>query len=173
VISVTVTVKMPGLARFKRAVKGDRALSLRITRMWEARLKGFLQTRFAKQSRGGGEWPPLAPSTIERRRKGRGTGSAAILRDTGLLFTALQPGTIAPGGLTKHGQLQLEVGYGGSAKHKSGGVSIADIASFHQTGGGNLPQRGIIVKPDSAVLSSMAKDAEKLLSARAREETNA
>lgn len=44
----------------------------RCFRRWAMRYRSFAQRRFARLSRGGGEWAPLKPATIRRRRTGRG-----------------------------------------------------------------------------------------------------
>lgn len=57
----------------------------------------FIKADFVLKGGGGpGEstpaWKPLAPSTVAKRRKGRGAGSPEILRDTGRLLNSLSPG---------------------------------------------------------------------------------
>jgi len=51
-----------------------------------------IQQHFKDQSGSKGKWKPLSPITIERRRKGKGKGSAQILQDTGSLRNSLRPG---------------------------------------------------------------------------------
>lgn len=132
-------------------------------KQWGVRVRSFLQERFAVYSRGGGNWAPLKPSTIKRRRK----GSRAILRDTGTLYNALSPVfTGKPGAIEERIPYGIKVGYGGPAHYtnKYGGVAtIADIASFHQTGSGYLPKREIIVKPDEHTLDLMAEDMNRAI----------
>lgn len=130
-------------------------------KQWAARYRSFVQLRFARFSKGGGNWKPLASSTIKARRKGKRKGArrAAILRDTSTLFAALDPTfTKRPGQLEKNIPFGVRVGYGGPARHPKGKATIADIASFHQTGGPHLPQREIIVQPDTRTLNAMAED---------------
>jgi phage gpG-like protein len=43
----------------------------------------MVEENFATQ--GHGQWPPLEQSTIDRRRRGRGSGSDKILQDSGTL----------------------------------------------------------------------------------------
>ena len=111
---------------------------------WAVVYRGFASTRFAKYSRGGGDWPPL------KSREG------SILRKTGLLFNALQPAFPGNGGLAIRAGLSIVVGYGGAAKHGKGKAKIADIAEFHQLGGPRLPQRKIIVQPDVETFRQLA-----------------
>jgi len=114
---------------------------------------GFTRQRFEAFSRGGGDWDPLAPSTLKGRRKGRRTqgrrrseqatrileargvsnaGDAAILRDSGILFnsiTTFEREDIAGG---------IRVGSG------------VQYGKFHDEGGknGRPPKRQIFVDPD-------------------------
>ena len=92
-----------------------------------------------------------------------------ILRDTGLLFGALAPVFAgAPGAIEEHIEFGIRVGYGGPQRHFSPGVkvmsTIADIASYHQTGNmPRMPKREIIVSPPETVLNSMSQDMTKAL----------
>jgi hypothetical protein len=197
-----------------------------------ARLRSWWQQRFLTNSRGGGDWPALKPSTIRGRRstaknkmvaarksfksaKARlqkaiaaGTNTAAkrkrlekaqenhyargaklvaaektrqtqldtgmgvsILRDTGVLFAALNPTFIdAPGQFQMDVDGGVMVGIGGPGAHPDGKATIADIAGFHQAGGGHLPQRTIIVQPDpgSQVVAAMRGDLQRALSKLAK-----
>jgi hypothetical protein len=144
-----------------------------VLKKWAARYRAYTRRRFAINSRGGGEWAPLKAATIRRRRKGRGVGVvAAILRDTGTLFTAL---TVKfqekPGALEqilfflgkKHG---IRVGFGGPEKHlprkgKMPKRTIAEIAHIHDQGLGNNPKRRIIHQPDEKTFAGMARDVEQ------------
>lgn len=121
---------------------------------------GFSRERFVTNSRGGGNWPALAPSTLRGRRRGgasaeatsrvlaaRGVAprSAAILIDTATLIGSITPGTHAtetiPGGI----RVGTEVGY----------------AVHHQQGGPGLPQREIFVQPDRPTASLMQTAIER------------
>lgn len=126
---------------------------------------GAMRERFVEQSRGGGEWPPLAPSTIAGRRKGADSQgqsdadtSAAIFQAQGvpaseasiLIDTATLLGSITPGTA--------------SVERISAGVRVGsnvEYAKYHQTGGGNLPQREIIVEPDAATMRRMQRSLER------------
>ncbi len=142
-------------------------------KQWSVRYRSFIQQRFLLYSRGGGDWKPLAQSTMARRRKGKKSGKAkygifAILRDTGQLFNAIEPiFSGKPGQLEEKIPFGIRVGYGGpgiyTKKHnESGGVhTIADIASFHQNGSKTLPKREIIVPPDQHTIDLMRQDMQR------------
>jgi len=53
-------------------------------------------------------WPPLAQSTIDARRKGRGAGRPQILRDTRKMEQSITPG--AAGNVFRAGALSVTVG---------------------------------------------------------------
>ncbi len=176
----TVRLNLEPLKRFAAAIRADLRTTgngpiRRAMRQWAARYRGFAQQRFDKFSKGGGGWPPLAASTKARRRKarkGRKKGAArsfSLLRDTGLLFAALDtPWTRKPGALQEDIEFGVRVGYGGPAKYPGGKATIADIAGFHQEGKGRLPKREIIVDPDDRTVDAMAGDMERALGQMAR-----
>jgi hypothetical protein len=144
-------------------------------KQWGARYLAFARRRFTEQSRGGGEWPDLAPATKKARRGGgrrktrskrartkttsRGTGRKfAILKDTGTLFNALTIG--APGNLFRRVNGGIRVGFGGPATHPDGDATIRDIAVFHDQGDG-VPKRQIIVPPDRPTQIGMQGDTQR------------
>lgn len=97
----------------------------------------------------------------EKKRIDSGQAQAAILRDTGVLFAALNPRFLdAPGFISEEIPFGVRVGYGGPSRHdtEGGAATIADIAGFHQTGAGRLPVRKIIVPPDQATIEAMKQD---------------
>lgn len=163
-----VTLKLDNLRRFRSAIEdgaGHPAIRAAL-KQWGARYRGFAQRRFDKFSKGGGDWPPLAASTLAGRRKGSNKKAkikAAILRDTGTLFAALNPSFGAPGAIEQTTKFGIVVGYGGPGRYPQGGATIADIANFHQTGAGHLPVRRIIVPPPSDVIAGMISDMERAL----------
>ncbi len=160
-----VVVNLRPLNKLIRAVAQASGPMRKVFIQWGARYRGFVQERFVKFSRGGGDWKPLTKSTLRRRRKGKGRGvDAAILRDTNTLFAALDTEfTRAPGQLQENIPQGIRVGYGGPSRYPGGTATIADIASFHQEGKGRLPVRKMIVDPSQQVLNAMAKDAERAL----------
>lgn len=151
------------LSRFNRLVSGA---SLRVIgevfQSWSKIFGAFIRTRFVRASRGDGTWPPLSPGTIRRRRKGKGSGSPSILRDTGLLFSHVVP-TFQGLAVQDHApKFEATISFGGDATYPDG-YTTSEIASFHQTGGGNLPQRKIIVPPDVKTKDQMAKVAKTII----------
>lgn len=160
-VKTTVDVDLRGLKRYQSAIaSGSSSGPIRImTRQWAARFRGFIQQRFVKFSRGGGDWAPLK----HKRRRGK-KAAAAILRDTGLMFASLDPVFQgAPGAHLKDISFGVETGYGGPGKHPNGTATIADIARFHQEGKGRLPKRKIIVPPNTRTVELMVRDAERAL----------
>ncbi len=158
-----VIVDLRGLKKFKKQITTDLRHKTNgpiwnALIQWAARYRAFLRERFVKFSGGGGDWKGL-----KRRRKRGSLSSAAILRNTGTMFTALQPAFQSkPGQLQKNIPFGVRTGYGGPGRHKKGGTAtIADIASFHQIGAGFLPVREIIVPPDAQVTSKMSGDMDR------------
>jgi hypothetical protein len=64
----------------------------------------------------------------------------------------------------------VRVGYGGPARHPKAEMTVADLARFHQTGGGHLPARQIIVPPDDRTIQLMAGDMERAIGKLAKDE---
>lgn len=144
-----------------------------VLKQWAGRYRAFAKKRFSVFSRGGGDWAPLKPATIKARRKGKGKsklstrGGVAILIDTDTLWNALDfRFTSRPGQFEKilrgSGKFTgIRVGFGGPAKHPSGNVTVAGLATIHQEGLGRVPARKIIVEPDFKTLNGMADDVER------------
>lgn len=163
----SVQVKLGGkLEKYRKLVSEGTPTTLRrVFDSWNRIFGAFIRGRFVRASRGDGTWRRLAPSTIARRRKGRATGAAAILRDTNLLFLNLVP--------TLSGAMAVEndapkfsatFKFGGDTVYPDGdGVTTSDVASFHQEGGPNLPQRKIIVPPDEITRQKMAEAAKRII----------
>jgi len=166
-MGLVVNLQLTGLTNFYKSLSTNSPAILKTMKQWGARYRSFSQRRFDLFSKGGGNWPPLAESTIKRRRKGkRKSGTIAILRDTGTLFRALNPVLGQPGSFEQvAGLFTVELGFGGASKHPNGTASIADIAKFHNFGMGHNPTRTIIVPPDAKTREAMAQDAERNLSA--------
>lgn len=150
-VKTDISVKIPGLRRFHNQVKSGGGHIRKAFNQWALRYRSFVQRRFDKFSRGGGDWPDL------KYRDG------SILRDTNTLFTALAP-TLSPPAGTVNNPIEygVEVGYSGTATHP-GGATIPQIAFWHQTGAGNLPVRKIIVPPDAATIRGMVSDMQRAL----------
>ena len=190
-----VTIDMAGINDLARQVRtvstgvaGDNAFR-RMLRQWGVRYLEFVRRRYLRLARsgGGGEWPPLSPHTIARRRKGRGSAtrrdpttgrvsttggaSAAVLIDTGSLVAALNVG--APGNVFADVPGGIVVGFGPATHpHEAGkAASFATIAAFHNRGGQSrlggrvvtIPARPILVAPDDATVSGMIADASRAM----------
>ena len=186
-IAVSGKVDIRGLTKFVKGIKAGSQISGSgpmndMLKAWGSRYLVFAERRFSKFSRGGGDWKPLAESTKKARRGGgkrrktrssrastkttsRGTGKKfGILWNTGQLVNALKKG--GKGNLFKRVKGGIQVGFGGSAKHenklgKRSYATIAEIATHHNVGGGNLPRREILVKPDEATIRAMKAAAIK------------
>lgn len=157
---------------------------------WGTRYSGFSRRRYVQNAAGGGDWAPLALSTIKARTKGKGTGrtrrgggrtsartslardtrrgslvasprAVQILRDTGALLNTLTIG--APGNaLTRSpGAVTFSVGTSGELK---------TIARAHQDGNPRtrMPARRILVQPDAQTLSGMRSDAVRAVQRMSR-----
>jgi hypothetical protein len=165
VIETNVTISLDKLKLWRKSIrsqlKHSEAGPLTNTfKQWAVRYRAFAQDRFDRASKGDGTWPPLSQATVARRRK----GSSTILRDTGTLFAALAPTwTAPPGSINEFIDGGVRVGFGGSASHPEGFATIAQIASYHQVGGGKLPKREIIVQPTSALLDAFVSDLDRAL----------
>lgn len=168
---VNVTIKIPGLQRFIKALQPPVAAPIRAAyRQWGARARSFLWERFDTFSKGGGNWPALAASTMRQRRGAarhnkKKPRKFAILVDTGMMKAVLAPVFAgAPGAIQTDLKNGITIGFGGPGKHAAGGsATLADIASFHNEGAGHLPQRKIIVPPPGSVKSLMVADMQRAL----------
>lgn len=179
-VSVTVDVNLSGLKKYSASVDAqlhhrESGPITKAFKQWGVRYRSFLQERFDKFSKGGGNWPKLKPATIARRRKGKFKGKrrknaagmlvtvqVAILRDMGILYAVLSPiFSGKPGQLEDHIPFGIRVGFGGPHRHPNAKATIADIASFHNAGLGHLPVRQIIVDPTIALQSQMTQDMDR------------
>jgi len=135
-------------------------------KQWAVRYSAFVRKRFNTYSRGGGDWEPLKDSTKKGRRKGKGSGNAAILKDTGTLFGALTIGS--RGNLTDRISAGVEFGFGGSDRHPDGTMTVKRLAEIHQKGSSrrNIPARPIIVMPDARTNRGMMSDMERAFKRR-------
>jgi hypothetical protein len=162
-MAIEVKVSIPGLARLRKAVLNNPALSRAISGAWSTIYRSYVRQRFAKFSRGGGDWAPLSAATLAGRRKGKGSGNAAILRDTGAMFASLNP-SLGSGGLLQ--SIPRPMGFtavlGGSQTYKSG-PTLTEVASYHHHGDGNLPERVILAQPDRATIANMGEHAHRIM----------
>lgn len=171
-----VKVNLEPLRRFASVIRDNLASKQEgpirdAIHQWAAIYRSAMGERFVTNSRGGGDWPPLAESTKRQRRgpqqksggkrgkRGKAhaaTGNFTILTDTGLLRAVLLSNFVGtPGYLQEDIPFGVKVGFGGPSSYPAGGATIADIASFHQSGGGHLPQRKILVEPPPECVARM------------------
>lgn len=163
---------------------GSQAMAELRTR-WAARYSASMRRRFAANSTGAGGWPPLAVSTLKARRTGKakkrgsvqfGRGKdgktklvfgvkAAILRDTGLLFNALN---IYSGG-NKIDPIDGGIAFGFSDVPHDTKLSIAKLAAIHHAGTEHIPARPILVAPDLDTQRGMAADVVAFMNRISRE----
>lgn len=172
---VRISVDVRPLKRFQQSLDPQSPVMDRLFRRIAAVYSAFTRRRFVAYSRGGGGWPPLAASTLRRRRKGKGTGKAAILRDTGLLFMALTIG--AAGNFLRRTRAGIVYGFGDNQHPRrvvghrvktnkrtgaqtkgrrillttagASATTLRQIAIYHQEGGPRLPRRVILAQPDA------------------------
>lgn len=90
-------------------------------------------------------------------------GGAAILRDTGTLLNALTIGS--PGNLLERIEGGVRVGYAATSHAGAKGLTVQEIAGFHNTGGGRLPQRLILAEPSPDVVAAMIGDTRRAMQA--------
>lgn len=160
---------------------------------WGTRYLTWTRRRFKKNSKGGGEWPPLSPVTLTYRRvigspltrtkggrkrskkakakfKEKFSGAAKkakILIDTGVLFKSLTEG--AKGNLFQKLNRGIRVGFSNTKVHKGRSFTIRQLAMWHQVGSHvtNLPARPILHNPDSKfkiqMVQSLAKGIRKII----------
>lgn len=179
-----VKIRVGGkLAKLQAIASGKKPEVLqRIMTQWMRIFTSFIQRRFNTFSRGGGDWPALALSTVAQRRKGKGRadrsslardtkdrgklvpagGTYTILRDSSLLFKNLVLGELTP--IVK-GQnvFRASASFGGPTRYPKGDVTVTDVMTFHQRGGTHLPQRKIIVDPDDRTLELAATAGKRIL----------
>jgi hypothetical protein len=152
--AVSIKVKLTGLKKFQSALQSDLRLKSNgpirsALQDWVVIWGRFLTERYQRFSQGGGNWPALKPATlVAKERKGL---LPWILRATDLMFQAFAPELVAkPGYLSEEIPFGVRLKFGGGMHQLYPGTTktVAEVAMYHQQGGGNLPQRKIIVPPD-------------------------
>lgn len=138
--------------RFIRSLRRDPVRGVR--KQWAVRYSAFVRRRYSKE--GDGDWQALAPSTLAKRRK-KGKG-AKILRDTGILYGALEVG--ASGNYLKRLRRGLRFGFA-NTPYPGSDKSIRAIAIIHQRGSGRNPKREILVDPDQKTMNGMISDLKR------------
>ena len=131
--------------------------------VWGKIYRSAMLLRFNIFARGGGNWPPLAESTIKGRRKGKSKknkGKVSILIDTGTLRNTLQPMFGYPGQVEEQLENGIRIGIGGNEIHDTeSGLTIGELAAIHHFGGskGKPPARTILVEPEEKTKLLMIK----------------
>lgn len=152
-----------GIERLKQKLTNNPAAMAEIRTAFALLYRSFVRKRFDKASKHDGTWAELAPSTIRRRRRGRGTGSPSILRDHGTMFAATNPSQGNSGIVQSLDRpLGIEVMLGGSP--------ISTLAQYAQEGDAarNRPPRTILVDPPQEERDKMNEVAAKILTRHAQ-----
>jgi len=174
-----VKFTLTGLRRLQAGIHNSSSMKDVYTQ-WGKRYLTFTKREFRKNSKGGGEWPPLKSISYRRAmgsnllttKSGRRRGAkrqasmkqryaaarakVKILIDTGTLFKALS--IHMPGNLFRHITEGIRVGFAGVKGHKGTSLTIRAIAMKHQTGKGKLPKRKILHSPDAQLRTQMMMD---------------
>ena len=148
-VTASLTLKVAGIASVKdvfRRPRGevkqamDEAGKIYVT---------FVLREFDKNSRNGGKWKKLNPKTSERKK------SSAILVDKRVLRTGLATSIFIK--IQVNPRVAVVAKFGGTKRHRAAKMTIADLATIHHMGLGNVPARKILVTPDRATLGRMSK----------------
>lgn len=139
-MGLTLRYSIDGADRAEHELVGIAARAVESRPLLEA-FAGTLREREARRfdTEGEGEWPPLAASTLERKRGPR------ILEESGLLRGSLTGGA-------EH----VETIIGSELLF---GTSV-DYAVYHRTGTSRMPKRDPLVQPDEALLVEFTRDAQ-------------
>jgi hypothetical protein len=157
---VLATIKLGGKLQYLRrqlVQQLDPTVVQRIVQAWTKIYAQFSLKRFKAASRGDGTWRPLAPATIEAK------GSTLILRDTDVMFKALDPELIDVfDSEVKGARFQALVRFGENVSYPSG-VTVHELITFHSRGMGHLPQRKVLDDPDKVTTTEMRDVAKKIM----------
>lgn len=147
-------IDLTGLGRFKKYLSRRPGPIKQALSEWGHIYESFIRRRFVKYSRGGGDWQPLKPATVLAK------GNAIILRDTDLLFKSLKPEIKSITGLKPGAKLKATIRVPGNAAYDTG-VTVGDVLIWHQYGTSRMPQREVIVSPDSTTKHLMGERLKK------------
>jgi len=154
-------------------------------RKWAKEYEVFTKWRFVNSSLGGGDWPPLAVSTIKARAgpkkggkspftkgSGRNSQRSFLARDTRRGTLVASPRSYRMLDDTGSLKASFTIGSAGNSLTRgagsityaigtSGGLGV--IARAHQSGNieTNMPARKLLVMPTAAVLMKMKRAAEQ------------
>lgn len=129
---------------------------------------GFTRDRYSRFSRGEGNWPDLAPSTLARRRKGQDTQGARHASQSARILSRRGVAPVTAAILIDTATLINSIGGdgGGYAQEQIvAGIRVGteiQYAVYHQEGGANgrPPQREIFVEPDPQTAAIMQRAIE-------------
>jgi len=162
-LNVTVAVNLYGLRKFKGALEDAdlRTSEARPIRealaTWGDLLTQYLSNRWRIFSLGGGNWAPL--NEKYRAWKLRKGFLPFILRMTDMAATLFSAKfSRKPGAINSDVKFGVRVGFGEDMQvpHMTNpNMTVAQIMMLHQEGVGRLPQRKVIVGPDTATRAQM------------------
>lgn len=150
----TIKIDTRPIEKFIAGIKPGSPMMTTVFKAWGITYMAAIRRRFQNFSRGAGDWPPLAESTIAAK------GSEILLIDLGALRRALSPGS--PGSTFNILRDSVQVGVGEPVNHPGGDATIADIMLFHQTGDG-VPERPILISPDPGTVQQMMRAAARAI----------
>lgn len=149
---ITQDLRGGGQGPIGRAIRQD----------WPQKYFEFLRRKFRENSAGGGEWPPLAESTLARESDVKKTRSErgqfkrkGILWKTGSIYNALTPGN--KGNLIVPLSNGVRCGIGGAVQHPTSRKTLLDLVKIHDSGGGTVPRRQILYPPDEATIAAFQR----------------
>lgn len=164
---VKVTIDIKRLEGLVADLSPRRGFPAGLSRPIAAMYSSWIRRRFLRYARGAGTWPPLSPRRL-RERQGKSRAGASkrkrgkisvrgveILRDTGRLYNSLSLGQGANTFRKVRGGVQF--GIQGPGSYPKSGAKIRDVAQWHQSGAGKLPQRKILVHPDRKTKARMTR----------------
>lgn len=139
----------------------------RIRRMqtgWCDRYAQYATQRWQREANGGGDWAPLKPSTLARR-KALGRTMTTILLVTRNLVAAIRRGR--PGNVIAFFRPNaVRFGIGGGQRHPDTGIrkgepamSFGEMVVIHHAGAPskNIPARPILVLPDRPTCDDLVR----------------
>ncbi len=178
-LSLTVAVNLHGLRKFKDVLEttdlrtSEAAPIREAIEKWGDILTKFLSRRWRIFSLGGGNWPAL--NAKYRAWKVRKGFLPFILRMTDMSATLFSAEfSRKPGALSRDVKFGVRVGFGEDMQvpHQTNPqMTVAAIMRLHQEGVGRLPQRKVIVGPDTETRAKMREVMDKALKKVARGES--
>lgn len=169
-----IKINLPTLAKYREIFSSDMRFKQNqpirdMLGRWREYYSSFLTQRYFQYSFGGGDWQPLAESTLAyKRRHGL---LLQILRATNLLFESFAAMFAKPGANDKEFGIKVSFGGGTGVSYPGETITPAEVGMFHQLGGPRLPKRVIIVRPDRVTLGKMRNDLKATLLAMYQQNT--